>query len=155
MGKYYVTYQNKSGSPTIVGLCEKRRRLHRLGPYLDIMDHNIQDKEEDNKNNTRPTGLQLKAQQPRLALKANEFQDKKTKTSEREEDVATDERMRDISFVPVHIDTISQTSFTNSAKPSDAPEKNIGDAMFDEASQRQSHVSPPWGCTHQNLPVTY
>ena len=51
--------------------------------------------------------------------------------------------MRDISFARVNIDTISQTSFANSAKPSDAPEKNIGDAMVDEGvAAPKSRLSP-------------
>ena len=62
-------------------------------------------------------------------MKADLFQDKKTR--KRKEGVATDERFEDISFVRVYDDPISLISFGNSAEPSEAAEKIVGDALVD------------------------
>ena len=52
--------------------------------------------------------------------------------------------MRDISSVQVDGNPMSQTNFGNSAKPSEAPGKSIGDAFMNEGTEAQkpclSHV---------------
>ena len=60
--------------------------------------------------------------------------------------------MRDISFVRVDVDTISQTSFAISAKSSDAQEKNIGDAMVDKGAKAPKPRLSPVGM-HTSTPA--
>ena len=95
-------------------------------------------------------------------MKADLFQDKKTR--KRKEDVTTDERLEDISFVRVYDDPISQTSFGKSAEPSEAPEKIIGDALVDgdvkAPKPRLSRVkmrksAPAGGLLHTGPASTY
>ena len=61
-----------------------------------------------NQNSQRLAGLQLQAQQPRLAAKADVKQDKNT--HDRKKGVAPDERYRDLSSVRI-ADPMSQASF--------------------------------------------
>ena len=56
------------------------------------------------------------------------------KTRKREEDVATDEKLEDISSVQAD-NSISQTSLGDSAEPSEAPEKSNRDALVDEGAK--------------------
>ena len=60
---------------------------------------------KEHKNNQRPAGLQ----QPRLAVKADAFQDKKTRESK--EGFAPEGKLRDISPVRVHDDHMGWASF--------------------------------------------
>ena len=60
--------------------------------------------------------------------------------------------MRDISFVRVDVDTISQNSFADSEKSSDAPEKHIGDAMVDKGAEAPKPRLSPVGM-HTSTPA--
>ena len=86
-----------------------------------------------NKNNQHPAGLQLQAQQSRLAVKADVFQDKKTRGGK--EGIAIDERYGGISSVRVD-DLMSQTSFGDKefTEPS-ALTKCNDDALVDEDAE--------------------
>ena len=85
------------------------------------------------KKNQRLAELQLQAQQSRLTVKADVFQDKKTRV--RKEGAASDERYGDISLVRVE-DSVSQASFGDEqfAKPPALTEYNDG-ALVDKGAE--------------------
>ena len=63
------------------GCEEMDKRFDTWGSCIDRIDKKIEDTEEENKNNQCPAGLELQTQQPHLAVKADIFQDKKTRES--------------------------------------------------------------------------
>ena len=75
--------------------------------YYDRMDSHIEDMKKfiNIKNNQRLAGLQLQAQQPCLAVKADVIKDKRTRV--RKEDAAPDERFGNISSARVDDDRMS------------------------------------------------
>ena len=65
-------------------------------------------------------------------MKADISQDK---TRKRKEDVAADERLGDVSSVRDVEDPGNQTTFGDSAEPSEVPDESIGDALVDEGAE--------------------
>ena len=116
---------------------ELDKLLDIMRSYFDQQDIRFEESMEKNKNNQCQARLQYQAHQPPLAAMADANQDRKTR--EREEDVAIDERLGDISSVRFD-DPISQTSLGDSAEPSEAPEKNNGNALVDEGTE----APKPW-----------
>ena len=88
-------------------------------------------------------------------------QDKRTR--ERKADVATYERLGDISPVRVNHNPISQTNFGNSTEPSEDPRKGIGDALVDLGDEapkpflslvEMQTSTPAGGLLHAGLVLT-
>ena len=83
--------------------------MKRLDKLLVRRANKLDDMVKETRNtNQRRAGLQHQAQQPRLAIKADVLDDKKTREST--EDFAQDGRLRDISSDRVH-DPMRLTSF--------------------------------------------
>ena len=110
-GKGHVASQNESGPPTMMELFtiitkkfeEVNMKFEELHSKLDDMVKEIRN------TNQRCAGLQqLQAQQPRLAVKADVLEDKKTRKSRG--DFAPDGRLEDISSGRVY-DSMRLTSF--------------------------------------------
>ena len=101
VGKGHVASQNESGPTRMAELYqvlkeefEMNRRLDKRNNDLERMDnHRITGKKKQGRSEFR--GLQLLAHQSRLAVKADVFQDNKTR--ERKKNFATYERLGDIS----------------------------------------------------------
>ena len=120
--------------------------LVRRGNKLDEMV------KEARNTNQRRAGLQHQAQQPRLAMKADVLEDKKTREST--EDFAQDGRLGDISSGRVH-DPMRLTSFGDQdyTEPPALPCRD--DALVNKAMKWRSRVSHPWRCASQHLPAAY
>ena len=113
-GKGHVASQNESRLPTIMELVrtlnrrldETNRRLARRGNKVEVMVKEVRN------NNQRPARLQqLQAQQSRLAVRADAFEDKKTCKSR--QDFTPDGRWGDISSDRVHDGPMRLTSLSN------------------------------------------
>ena len=105
------------------------------------MDNQLKDMEKENKDNQRPAVLQLQAQKPRLAVKADVLRQEESsacggRCTRREISV-------DTSSAWVDDNPMNRTSFGCSAKPV-APKKSIDGALVDEGAEvpkpRLSHV---------------
>ena len=124
-------------------------RFDRTTSCFDQKDKRFEESRESikNKNNQRPAGLQLQAQQPRLAGKADVFQDKKIR--DRKEGVASYKRCGDISSVRVD-GPLSQTNFDEEdiTEPS-ALTKCIDDPLVDEGAG----APKLWSLTRKNAYV--
>ena len=120
--------------------------LVRRGNKLDDMV------KETRITNQRRPGLQHQAQQPRLAVKADVLEDKKTRESR--EDFVEDGRLGDISSDRVH-DPMRLTSFCDREyiEPPALPCRD--DALVNQGHEWQSRISYPWRCASQHLRVAY
>ena len=123
---------------------------------LDRMENKIEDMEKEVQNNQRPDELkQLQAQQPRLAVKAGAFQDKKTRESK--EGFAADGILAGISSDRVHNDLMRLTSFgfQEHTEPSALTLYELVMLWLTEAPKCKSRVSQTWRRASQHLPVAH
>ena len=105
------------------------------------------------KTNQRLAGLQLQAQQPRLAAKAYFKQDKTT--SEKKKYFALDERFENTSSIQVDGDPINQTRFGDEFTKSLALIISNDMLRSTKAPKRPSRGFHPWRCARQHPPVAY
>ena len=156
-GKSPSASQDESGATTVDPMSELLATLTKNFEEVNMKFEKLGNKLEDTVKGTRNTnqrraGLQHQAQQPRLAVKVDVLEDKKT--CESREDFAQDGRLGDISSDRVH-DPMRLTSFGDQdyTEPPALPCRD--DALVSQGMKCQSRVFHPWKCASQHLPVAY